>query len=251
MYRIEAANNGFILYRAKLNLKKGFILYVKSDYVRDYGMIICDYENHLVTINNMLVAPTNRTIKIKLLDFDCSYLDILVENNGRLSDIANRKIFSHERKGILSEDAVAFKKSESDTFKYIGYFMWKIHFIDFSPKVFNRFSFNSEWISNDSNQNKIIKGPVFTNAYFNVNIAESLSNEDGKRKGFYLLMKNCHKGLLFLNGFNLGRYWDVGPLYTFFIPASLLVDGKNELVIFELHSIENFSVFISKSHIKT
>ena len=71
MYRIEAANYGFILYRAKLNLKKGFILYVKSDYVRDYGMIICDYKNHLVTINNILVAPTNRTIKIKL-DFEFS-----------------------------------------------------------------------------------------------------------------------------------------------------------------------------------
>ncbi len=248
-YRVETNNNGFILYRAKLNLKKGFILYIKPDEIKDYSIIICDYKNHLVTINNMLVTTTNQTIKIKL-SFDCSNFDILVENKGRLSDISNRRLFSNERKGILSEEAIAFKKSDSDTFKYIGYFMWKINLIDFSEKIFNRFTYNSEWISFKENQNELIIGPVFSYAFFNVNLVKNLSKGENNYKGFYLYMKHWHKGIIFLNGFNLGRYWEVGPLLTFFIPESLLNDGKNELVILELHSIRNFSVFISKSHIK-
>jgi len=43
------------------------------------------------------------------------------------------------------------------------------------------------------------------------------------------------KGVAFLNGFNLGRYWEVGPTRTLYIPAPLLREGENELIVFELH----------------
>ena len=253
-YNVGATNNGFILYRARLNLKSGYILYIIPDDIRDYAVIICDYKKHLVTINNILAAstrPVNRTIKVKL-NFDCSELDILVENKGRMSDIQDKRRFSRERKGILSENAITFKRSENDSFKYIGYFMWKIHLIDFSlDKVLNRFSFNSEWIKCDENLERIQtkSGPFFANVFFNVE-KSSKNDSSNSRKGLYLLMSNWNKGLVFINGFNLGRYWNVGPLLTFFVPESLLNDGKNELVIFELHSVKDFFVYISKSHIR-
>lgn len=41
------------------------------------------------------------------------------------------------------------------------------------------------------------------------------------------------KGCAFINGFNLGRFWEIGPQKRLYIPAPLLKRGKNELVIFE------------------
>ena len=49
----------------------------------------------------------------------------------------------------------------------------------------------------------------------------------------FLDMRNFRKGVAFINGFNLGRYWEIGPARTMFVPAPLLIAGKNELVIFE------------------
>lgn len=42
------------------------------------------------------------------------------------------------------------------------------------------------------------------------------------------------KGVCFINGFNLGRYWSKGPQQTLYLPAPLLKQGKNELIVFEL-----------------
>ena len=38
-----------------------------------------------------------------------------------------------------------------------------------------------------------------------------------------------------MNSFNLGRYWQVGPQQTLYIPAPLLKQGRNTLLILELH----------------
>lgn len=41
------------------------------------------------------------------------------------------------------------------------------------------------------------------------------------------------KGCAFINGFNLGRFWEIGPQKRLYIPAPLLKKGKNTLIIFE------------------
>ena len=41
------------------------------------------------------------------------------------------------------------------------------------------------------------------------------------------------KGCAFLNGFNLGRFWEIGPQKRLYIPAPLLKTGKNEIILFE------------------
>lgn len=45
------------------------------------------------------------------------------------------------------------------------------------------------------------------------------------------------KGQAFINGFNLGRYWEKGPTKTMYLPAPLLRQGENELILFELHGV--------------
>jgi beta-galactosidase len=49
----------------------------------------------------------------------------------------------------------------------------------------------------------------------------------------FLDMEHWGKGIVFVNGINLGRYWKVGPQQTLFLPGCYLRKGKNEIVIFE------------------
>jgi beta-galactosidase len=63
----------------------------------------------------------------------------------------------------------------------------------------------------------------------------------------FLRTDGWKKGIVFINGFNLGRYWEIGPTKTMYIPAPLLKTGKNEIMIFELEGTENLSVeFVDK-----
>ncbi len=41
-------------------------------------------------------------------------------------------------------------------------------------------------------------------------------------------------GTAWINGFCLGRYWEIGPQRTLYIPAPLLRQGENEIVLFEV-----------------
>ncbi|MBD5130256.1 MAG: beta-galactosidase [Ruminococcaceae bacterium] len=41
------------------------------------------------------------------------------------------------------------------------------------------------------------------------------------------------KGCAFVNGFNLGRFWEIGPQKRLYIPAPLLKRGKNTIILFE------------------
>lgn len=41
------------------------------------------------------------------------------------------------------------------------------------------------------------------------------------------------KGVAFVNGFNLGRFWEIGPQRKLYIPAPLLKQGMNEIILFE------------------
>ena len=49
----------------------------------------------------------------------------------------------------------------------------------------------------------------------------------------FLDFEGWGKGCAFLNGFNLGRYWEIGPQKRLYIPAPLLKKGRNEIIMFE------------------
>ena len=44
---------------------------------------------------------------------------------------------------------------------------------------------------------------------------------------------NGRKGFVVINGFNIGRYWEIGPQKTLYVPRSILNEGENEIVVFE------------------
>ncbi|ERL64703.1 glycoside hydrolase family 35 protein [Schleiferilactobacillus shenzhenensis] len=41
------------------------------------------------------------------------------------------------------------------------------------------------------------------------------------------------KGVIFVNGFNIGRFWEIGPDLTMYVPYDLLKQGQNEIIVFE------------------
>ncbi len=54
----------------------------------------------------------------------------------------------------------------------------------------------------------------------------------------FLKLDNFTKGFVTVNGYNIGRYWEIGPQQTLYIPASLLKEGENEIIIFESDGIK-------------
>jgi beta-galactosidase len=50
----------------------------------------------------------------------------------------------------------------------------------------------------------------------------------------YFDLSNYKKGVVWINGHNLGRYWYVGPQQHLYCPASWLKKGNNEIVVLDL-----------------
>lgn len=132
-------------------------------------------------------------------------LDILVENMGRV----NFGPSLMDRKGITGGVLV------NDQYQ----FGWDVYPLPLNDLAKLRFS---ELVTMQ------IKGPTFFRAKFNVKECDDT----------FLALPGWTKGVVWLNGFNLGRYWERGPQKTLYVPAPLLKQGSNELIVFELHGLE-------------
>ena len=49
----------------------------------------------------------------------------------------------------------------------------------------------------------------------------------------FLDMTNFGKGIIFINGHHLGRFWNVGPQQTLYVPGCWLKKGNNSIVVFD------------------
>ena len=54
----------------------------------------------------------------------------------------------------------------------------------------------------------------------------------------FLDMSRYTKGYVWVNGINVGRYWNVGPQLRLYVPAPFLKKGKNVIDILDLHETE-------------
>jgi len=71
-----------------------------------------------------------------------------------------------------------------------------------------------------------VAGPAFARAAFDLPEATDL----------YLSTAGWGKGIAWVNGFCLGRYWSRGPQRTLYVPGPATRPGANELIILELHA---------------
>lgn len=51
----------------------------------------------------------------------------------------------------------------------------------------------------------------------------------------YIDVSSLRKGVIWVNGHNLGRYWEIGPQERLYCPAPWLKKGVNEIVVFDMH----------------
>jgi beta-galactosidase, putative len=71
-------------------------------------------------------------------------------------------------------------------------------------------------------------------------------------KDTYLDLSGFGKGLAFVNGVNIGRFWNVGPTLSLYIPHSLLKEGHNRIIIFETEGEYEESInLVNKPTFKT
>lgn len=243
-YNLKTHANAYILYRLKANLKPGAVVFVNTKYVRDYAMLMCDYKNLLLTIDHS--KKRDDSLLAIRLNFDCTEIHVLVENMGRLSNLKASEKFTSQRKGILSKDAIYFKRTDKNSYE-TGGSSWMINFFDFSPKFFNRIAFNSEYLNSEefkTSNFSMLNAPLMAYAKFNL-------IKTNKNQNVYLLLKKWNKGAVFLNGYNLGRYYHNGPLLTLYVPKSYLNNGPNEIIVFDLHGNgrNNYTFFFTDSHV--
>jgi beta-galactosidase len=80
-------------------------------------------------------------------------------------------------------------------------------------------------------QDRMLAGPVFARAAFDLPRTSGDLPPD-----LFLSTAGWGKGIAWLNGFCLGRYWSRGPQRTLYVPGPVTRADGNELVILELHA---------------
>ena len=200
---------GFVLYRTQIPEKfaQSSVIMNITSLVRDRAIIYVGK----IRQATMLRHPKDQTVALNLGDL--LQLDILVENMGRWNN------GQAEPKGILG----------NVTIDGTILMNWQIYPIDLD----NLFSDASDFPPHPvDNMNHVFDtdnsfAPSFFYGEFPVN-----SSYDT-----FIHLPGWSKGQLFINGFNLGRYWPViGPQITLFVPANVLLlrEKSASVMLFEL-----------------
>lgn len=190
---------GYVLYTRHFNQPIQGTLEIPG--LRDYAVVYIDGEK---------VGVLNRNTKTYSMDIDIPFnstLQILVENMGRInygSEIV------HNKKGIISPVTIAGNEITGN------WNMYKMP-MDKCPNL-------KKARKNTASQAAQLKDmPVIYEGTFNV-------DNPGDT---FIDMEAWGKGIIFINGINIGRYWQVGPQQTLYIPGVWLKKGENKIVIFE------------------
>ncbi|GHC77472.1 beta-galactosidase [Streptomyces flavofungini] len=204
-------NSGFILYRRPLAGYSGATLDV--DGVHDYATVFLDgaYQGGFSrpavpsSYTEPLKVTMGTSLKLGAADADPT-LDILVEGLGRVN--FGRYV---DRKGITGRVAL------SDAGALDGPLTrWQTYSLPVDEKFVARLR---PRISDPQ------RGGLFFRAALTL----------GRTGDTYLDLSGWTKGVVWVNGHNLGRYWSVGPQQRLYCPAPWLKAGRNEIVVFDLH----------------
>jgi beta-galactosidase len=205
MERMKSIQNSKPLTFEQMNQGYGYVLYsyhinqpvsgtLEVEGLRDYALVYVDGEK---------VGELNRYFKDYSIEVNLPFnsnLQILVENMGRINYGAD---IIHNNKGIIS------------------------------PVILNGTELEGEWSMTQLPMDKapLVKKvtkpqqglPAIYQGTFNL-------TETGDT---FIDMSDWGKGIIFINGINIGRYWKLGPQQTLYIPGVWLKKGANDIVIFE------------------
>jgi beta-galactosidase len=186
---------GFVLYRTTLKDAVSGLLKIKE--LRDYATVY---------LNGKRISVLDRRLKLDSLQLNNptanSVLDILVENNGRIN---YGPYLTDNRQGITEK--VTLNGQE-----LLGWKMYKFPFTSLAGMKYLPAQAGDE-----------IEQPALYRGTFSLRGVGDT----------YLDMHGFGKGFVFVNGHNLGRYWQIGPQQTLYVPAVWLKKGTNEVVVFD------------------
>jgi beta-galactosidase len=186
---------GYVLYRTMLKGGTSGILALKQ--LRDYAIVM---------VNGKTIGTMDRRVKQDSMMVNLPAgnvtLDILVENMGRINF---GKFLLQNKKGITEK--VLFNNIE-----LTGWKMYSLPFADLST----------------------IKYQPQNSPYSNAPVIKKGTINLTKVADTYLDMRAWGKGLVWVNGHNLGKYWSIGPQQTLYLPAEWLKKGANTVEVLEL-----------------
>ena len=203
---VEQYNQGYgnVLYTTTLPaLKAGAYLRISD---------MCDYA--IVTIDGNKVGELYRgngyetTLQIKNEVKAGAQLEIFIEVMGRI----NYSKLIHDPKGITDKVEVFTTDGKND--------------LTYNLKDWNVYLYPYDLDYNDMSYIPTAIGdqPAYYRATFNLK----------KTGDTYLDMRTWGKGLVWVNGHCIGRFWEVGPQQTLYLPGCWLKKGKNEIVVLDV-----------------
>ena len=142
-------------------------------------------------------------------------LDVLVENMGRVN-YGHKFLADTQRKGIRTGVCV-------DLHFVLGWEAYRLGLDDVS-----RVDYSAGWAEGT---------PSFSRFEFTLD----------EPADTYIDTTGFGKGVAFVNGTNVGRYWEIGPIATLYVPHGMTRAGVNELVLFETEGTVSDSISLSST----
>jgi beta-galactosidase len=187
---------GWILYRTAISGAS----VTAGGTIHDYAQSYIDEQQDTGAPADRRLHPVSIQVDINTVDNSMHRWDVLVENSGRIN-------YSHQlltdRKGIVAYKPPAQASAGAK---------WQIYPLPM----------NSPWTLPFKKAECI--GPCFSRATINV-------DQPGDT---FLDTSHLTKGQLWVNGHALGRFWNIGPQKTLYLPGPWLKKGANEVVVFDI-----------------
>jgi len=187
---------GCILYRTQLPVGAGGVLEAKA--VHDFGFVYLDG----VRVGVLDRRRPKQFVRIPARDKP-AWLDILVEPMGRVN--FGREI--HDRKGLHGPVALAGRDLKG----------WQVFRLPLDDAMLASLRFRPAVAG-------VAVGPAFWRATVKL----------GKPADTFLDLRGWVKGVVWVNGHCLGRFWNIGPTQTAYAPGCWLRAGDNEIVIWDV-----------------
>lgn len=199
---------GYILYRKEME-GSGEKLRLDIESVHDRAEIFIDGDRKATYERWDMPSEEDRFV------IDLPYgkdfrLDILCENMGRVN--YGQKLI--DKKGI---SGVRFNRIRN-------YFDWQAYNLPMDDLSHLKFS----------EADGAYDTPVFLRGYFSI---------EGQPNDTFIKLDGFTKGFVTINGFNIGRYFNpAGPQRTLYVPAPVLKEGENEIIVFESDKTDSITV---------